>query len=111
MMTVVDGAGVIVERHHLTEPGVTAAEQGLRAEGLTPQAWSNGPGFEYGWHAHGYDKVLYCVSGSIVFHIAAGEAPGANVNLGPGDRLELVAGVEHAATVGPDGVRCVEASR
>jgi cupin superfamily acireductone dioxygenase involved in methionine salvage len=50
--------------------------------------------------------VLYCVSGSIVFHTSGGD-----VALAPGDRLELPAGVEHSATVGHDGVQCVEAFR
>jgi cupin superfamily acireductone dioxygenase involved in methionine salvage len=51
-------------------------------------------------------KVLYCVTGDIVFHVGRGE-----VALEPGDRLELAAGVEHAATVGRHGVQCVEAYR
>jgi quercetin dioxygenase-like cupin family protein len=50
--------------------------------------------------------VLYCSEGSIVFHL-----PGGEVELGPGDRLDVPPGTVHAATVGPDGVTCVEASR
>jgi quercetin dioxygenase-like cupin family protein len=50
--------------------------------------------------------VLVCLSGSIVFHTDEGD-----VELGPGDRLDLEPGTEHAATVGPRGVECVEASR
>jgi quercetin dioxygenase-like cupin family protein len=76
----------------------------LTAAGLAPSGWGNDPGDRYGWHEHGYTKILYCVRGSIVFHTDHGD-----VELGPGDRLELAAGVRHAATVGPDGVRCVEA--
>jgi hypothetical protein len=33
---------------------------------------------------------------------------GRDVELRPGDRIDLPAGVEHAATVGPDGVECLE---
>ena len=76
----------------------------LTAAGFATSGWGNGPGDRYGWHEHGYTKILYCVRGSIVFHTDHGD-----VELGPGDRLELAAGVRHAATVGPDGVRCVEA--
>jgi len=47
-----------------------------------------------------------CVAGRIVFHVE-----GADVDLGPGDRLELSAGVEHGASVGEAGVECVEAPR
>jgi quercetin dioxygenase-like cupin family protein len=78
----------------------------FRAEGLTPHEWSNGPGDRYGWHAHRYRKVLICVDGSITFHLRDGD-----VGMRAGDRLDLEPGVEHAATVGPQGVRCMEASR
>lgn len=74
-------------------------------EGLRPCSWSNGPGDRYGWHTHGYTKVLYCVSGSIVFHTRQGD-----FELTPGDRLEVDPGTEHAATVGSDGVVCLEAA-
>ena len=82
------------------------AGQRFDAEGLVPHAWSNGPGDRYGWHAHPYHKVLICTDGSITFHLR-----GRDVQLGAGDRLDLEPGVEHAATVGPEGVRCLEASR
>jgi hypothetical protein len=71
-----------------------------------PRSWRNGPGESYGWHAHDYHKVLFCLEGSIVFHLRE-----ADVRLGVGDRLDLAPGTEHAATVGPSGVECVEASR
>ena len=76
------------------------------AEGLEPHAWSNGPGYVYGEHKHPYHKVLYCTVGSITFHTPAGD-----VVLGPGDRLDLPAGTPHSATVGPEGVTCMEAAR
>lgn len=78
----------------------------MRAEGLTPHGWGNAPGDTYGWHDHAYHKVLYCVRGSIVFHTEDGDLP-----LRAGDRLDLPAGTRHAATVGEDGVWCVEAPR
>jgi quercetin dioxygenase-like cupin family protein len=78
----------------------------FEAEGLRPHQWANGPGDSYGWHRHDYGKVLYCTRGSITFHTRSGD-----VELHAGDRLEIDAGVEHAATVGADGVECLEASR
>jgi mannose-6-phosphate isomerase-like protein (cupin superfamily) len=88
-------------------PSRESLEANLRDEGLTNlRWWSNGPGDEYGWHAHEYHKVLYCASGSIVFHTRGGD-----VALSPGDRLDLPPATEHAATVGPHGVTCVEAAR
>jgi len=71
-----------------------------------PRFWGNGPGDRYGRHEHGYHKVLFCLAGSIVFRTDDGE-----LELAAGDRLDLPPGTAHAATVGPDGCECVEASR
>jgi quercetin dioxygenase-like cupin family protein len=87
------------------DPGRDELDQLLRDDGLTPRWWSNEPGDRYGWHAHHYRKVLYCAEGSIVFHLRDGD-----VELGPGDRLDVDPGTEHAATVGSGGVTCVEAA-
>lgn len=84
---------------------VDAGER-LRAEGLSPGSWSNGPGDRYAAHAHGYDKVLVVASGSITFGLPV---RGERIDLQPGDRLELPAGTNHDATVGPFGVSCLEA--
>ena len=78
----------------------------LRAEGLVPQPWSNGPGDRYSAHEHGYDKVIVCASGSIAFGLPDG---GTSIELGEGDRLELPAGTRHDARVGSSGVECLEA--
>lgn len=80
----------------------------LRAEGLSPHGWSNGPGDTYDAHSHAYHKILYCVTGSIMFR---DEGEGRSYDLRPGDRLELPAGTVHSARVGPDGCACIEAAR
>jgi mannose-6-phosphate isomerase-like protein (cupin superfamily) len=89
---------------------VTGRDEAVRAftaEGCSaPRAWGNGPGDTYGRHAHDYHKVLFCLDGSITFHLTDGD-----VDLEPGDRLDLDPGTEHAATVGPRGCSCIEASR
>jgi quercetin dioxygenase-like cupin family protein len=85
---------------------VTDAAERIRAEGLSPQPWSNGPGDRYGAHEHGYDKVIVCTSGSIAFGLPE---HGATIELAEGDRLELPAGTRHDARVGPSGVACLEA--
>ena len=77
----------------------------LRAEGLDPGSWSNGPHDVYSPHAHGFDKVLVCAAGSIRFGLPR---TGEQVVLAVGDRLDLPAGTEHEAVVGPDGVTCLE---
>jgi hypothetical protein len=37
----------------------------MRAEGLSPYRWDNGPHDVYPPHTHAYHKVLYCLRGSI----------------------------------------------
>ena len=81
-------------------------EARFEEEGLRPHTWGNAPGDRYGWHSHDYHKVLYCVSGSIVFHMRDRD-----VALEAGDRLDVEPGTEHAATVGSEGVTCMEAAR
>jgi AraC-like ligand binding domain len=86
-------------------PNEEAVLAKMAADGLVPHGWGNAPGDRYGWHDHDYHKVLYCVRGSIIFHV-----PGTDLLLRPGDRLDLPPGTQHSATVGPEGVRCVEAA-
>ena len=78
----------------------------LRAEGLHPSAWSNGPGDRYAAHEHAYDKVIVVERGSIRFGLPA---TGESIELLKGDRLELPAGTSHDAIVGSSGVACLEA--
>jgi quercetin dioxygenase-like cupin family protein len=80
----------------------------LRAEGVSPYSWSNGPGDRYSVHSHEYEKVLFCAAGSIRFEI--GE-PAASVELRPGDGIVLRRGTRHAAEVGPGGCTCLEGHR
>ncbi len=87
----------------IPDPESLAADV-FAAAGLVPRTWSNGPGFTYGEHRHPYHKVLFCVEGSITFHI-----PDGDVRLEPGDRLDLPPNTPHSATVGPEGVSCMEA--
>lgn len=77
-------------------------------EGLSPYAWSNAPHDVYSAHSHSYDKVIYVVQGSITFGLQDGNQ---QVHLKIGDRLDLAAGTVHNATVGPDGVVCLEAHK
>jgi len=77
--------------------------QRLEREAHSCYSWSNGPGYSYGAHSHSYRKVLYCVAGSITFHLRDGD-----LVLRPGERMELPAGTIHSATVGQLGVTCIE---
>lgn len=79
----------------------------FEAEGCSaPRFWGNEPDARYGRHAHAFHKVLFCLTGSIVFHTDHGD-----VELTTGGRLDLEPGTSHSATVGPEGCDCVEASR
>ena len=83
------------------------ADAAFAREGCSsPRPWGNGPGDTYGRHDHGYHKVLFCLEGSITFHLHDGD-----VTLDAGDRLDLDPRTAHAATVGPAGCACVEATR
>lgn len=81
-------------------------EARLAAEGLSPSAWSNGPGDTYAAHRHSYDKVLVTAAGAIRFHLPE---LGRDIDLNQSDRLELPAGTLHGASVGSAGVTCLEA--
>jgi uncharacterized protein YjlB len=82
----------------------------LRAEGLDPTRWSNGPSDRYAAHDHAYDKVIVVERGTIRFGLPdPGGRAAAAIDLVEGDRLELPAGTAHDATVGPAGVACLEA--
>lgn len=85
---------------------MTDLDARLRAEGLVPGRWANGPGERYAAHEHAYDKVLACERGFIRFGLPG---VGLAVHLAPGDRLDLPAGTRHDAFVGDQGVTCLEA--
>ncbi len=78
----------------------------LASEGLSGSEWRNGPSDTYAEHRHAYDKVLVAREGSITFHL---RELGREIELQTGERLELPAQTLHGATVGPDGVVCLEA--
>jgi len=97
-----------VARLHWRDTGTPTPDsvaRRLRAEGVEPYAWSNGPGDRYPVHAHGYEKLLMCAAGSITFFVGPDQTA---VELRPGDGFVLPAGVEHSAVVGPDGCTCLE---
>jgi uncharacterized protein YjlB len=90
------------------EAGVDAAAARLRAAGVEPSPWSNGPGDRYAAHDHRTTKLLICAAGSITFLVGPDEQA---VELVAGDGFVLPAGTRHAAVVGPDGCTCLEGHR
>jgi uncharacterized protein YjlB len=85
---------------------IAEVDQRLRDLGASVDRWGNGPGYRYPSHQHDHDKVLVVVDGDIAFLLPE---TGATLELRAGDRLDLPAGTSHAATVGMQGVRCLEA--
>ena len=83
----------------------------MQRDGLAPYSWSNGPGDTYAVHSHSYEKVLYCVRGSIRFVLPDQPEGSRNIDLAAGDCMILSARIRHSAYVGPQGVTCLEATR
>jgi quercetin dioxygenase-like cupin family protein len=104
-----NGTSTRVEKWpHPEPPGEDQVRRILAAEGISAYRWSNAPGDTYAAHSHAYHKVIYVIQGSITFGLPD---LGKVIELQPGDRLELPAGVLHDAVVGPRGVVCLEAHR
>ena len=91
-----------------TSPTESTLRQRCADEGLSPYSWSNGPHDVYAAHSHSYNKVIYVVHGSITFGLPELDQ---KLTLNAGDRLDLPAGTVHDATVGPQGVSCLEAHK
>ncbi len=98
----------IIRWQEATGPQESTLRERMQQEGLSSYTWSNGPDARYAVHSHSYEKVLYCVHGSIRFDLPAS---GDSVDLAPGDCLILPANTPHSANVGPRGVTCMEAAR
>ena len=80
----------------------------LRNEASDCYSWSNAPGDTYTAHSHAYEKVLYCVHGSITFRL---EDEDRELHLLAGDRMVLPPHTRHSAVVGEGGVTCIEGHR
>lgn len=80
----------------------------LQKEAASCYSWSNGPHDRYAAHSHPYEKVLYCVDGSITFVL---EREDRRLELKAGDRMVLPASTMHSALVGPSGCTCIEGRR
>jgi mannose-6-phosphate isomerase-like protein (cupin superfamily) len=104
----------IIRWQDKTPPTEQQLRERIQREGLSPYTWSNGANYRYAAHTHSYEKVLYCVQGSIRFVLpeqvnADGDVD--FVDLNPGDCMILPPHIVHGAVVGPHGVTCLEATR
>src|SRR5437016_7939589 len=104
----------IIRWQDATKPQEQELRNRMQQQRLSPYTWSNGPYDTYAVHSHSYEKVLYCVRGSIRFVLpdyVETLGNGGAIDLTPGDCLILSPGVRHSAEVGPQGVTCMEAAR
>jgi len=88
-----------------TPPVAEELRAQLEEEELHVYQWSNQPGDKYPGHTHGYHKIIYVLNGSIKFDLPTRHE---TLTLRTGDKLELPSGIRHLATVGPEGVTCLE---
>jgi len=86
-------------------PTEAELSQRLRDAGMKLTRWENVAGTVYHARINGFYKVIYVVSGSIVFGFRIIGEP---TLLRAGDRISLPAGVEYNAVVGDKGVVYLE---
>jgi quercetin dioxygenase-like cupin family protein len=80
----------------------------LTREGYSCHTWSNDAGFWYPVHDHPYDKAIVILQGSITFYFPAKKE---ELVMQTGDRLNIPARTAHGASVGSEGVTCLEGQR
>ena len=73
---------------------VATLRRALEREGMDTAWWSDVPGTRMKEHEHAFPETRWVVEGYLRVTVG-GEA----VELGPGDRLDLPAGVQHAVEV------------
>ena len=91
------------------EPSEAELAQMMADEGLSPERWIAPSSYRFGVQENDYHKVVYCVEGAIWFTFP--DNPDTVIELEPGDRLDLLAGIRHGAQVGMEGVVCLEARK
>ncbi len=91
---------------HSRTPTEAELRRLMESEGLEPVRWTALSGDQHQVQSHDYHKVVYCVEGGIWFTLP--DERNRVIELEPGDRLDLPAGVRYGATVGMDGVTCLE---
>jgi quercetin dioxygenase-like cupin family protein len=83
-----------------TAPSLEALRSALTGEGLSVSEWTDPSGTVYPVHTHEYAEVRVVVRGKL--RIGLPET-GEEIVLGPGDRLDLPAGLPHWSDVNGNG--------
>jgi len=94
---------------NLTPPGEAELRYTMRSTGMDPKRWTHLAGEGHSAHSHEYHSVIYCVEGSLRFVLTDEEDR--QIELKPGDRLDIPAGIRHLAVAGKDGGAYLEGRR
>ncbi|HEV8266465.1 MAG TPA: cupin domain-containing protein [Gemmatimonadales bacterium] len=73
---------------------LSTLRRALEQEGMVTAWWSDMPGTRIATHAHDFRETRWVLSGFLRVTVH-----GETLQLGPGDRLDLPAGMPHAAEV------------
>ncbi len=89
-------------------PDVEKLRAQLTGSGYEVIRWTSGPNQVYVPHAHIYAELLWLIDGSLTVVLPA---DGRLLELNPGDRVEVPAGILHASQAGPEGAVYLAATR
>ena len=89
-------------------PSEEAVRAALAAEGYQVVRWTNEPATGYPPHLHIYPELIHVVSGSVTVILPAEDRL---LELGPGDRAEMPAGLVHGTMAGVEGAVYLLATR
>ena len=102
------------------EPELNALISNLKYEGLNPVVMTGRPGKQYPTHCHPMGQVRWIISGSQRVGVRITQTDGkplppdlqwVELDLEPGDRLELEADTQHWIQLGPQGATYIIANR
>ncbi len=89
-------------------PDVEVLRARLAGSGYEVIRWTSEPYQAYVPHAHIYAELLWLIDGSLTVVLPA---DGHLLELNPGDRVEVPAGILHASQAGPEGAVYLAATR
>jgi quercetin dioxygenase-like cupin family protein len=88
------------------EPDESELRARLENEGLIPSSWSCESGERFPVQKTTTARTVYCVEGGIWFILT--DEKDRTIELEPGDRIDIPAGIRHGVMAGMDGVTCLE---
>ncbi len=88
------------------EPDEATLRALLEKENLSISIWAWESGERFPVQKSTLARAIYCIEGGIWFTLT--DEKDRMIELEPGDRLDIPAGVRHGAIVGMDGVTCLE---